>query len=68
VGESREMTSETIRESVTIDWTAKESVRAKLRVMVKRMLQKHGYPADKREKATQTVLQQAEPPCADWAS
>jgi type I restriction enzyme R subunit len=57
----------TIRENVTIDWTAKESVRAKLRVMVKRILRKHGYPPDKQEKATQTVLQQAELLCADWA-
>jgi type I restriction enzyme R subunit len=56
----------TIRENVSIDWTAKESVRAKLRVMVKRVLRKHGYPPDKQEKATQTVLQQAELLCADW--
>lgn len=58
----------TIRENVTIDWTAKESVRARLRVMVKRILRKYGYPPDKQEKATQTVLQQAELLCADWAS
>ncbi|MDB6021370.1 MAG: box helicase [Pedosphaera sp.] len=57
----------TIRENVTIDWTAKESVRAKLRVMVKRVLRKCGYPPDKQERATQTVLQQAELLCADWA-
>jgi type I restriction enzyme R subunit len=57
----------TIRENVTIDWTAKESVRAKLRVMVKRILRKFGYPPDKQEKATQTVLQQAELLCAEWA-
>jgi type I restriction enzyme R subunit len=57
----------TIRENVSIDWTAKESVRAKLRVMVKRVLRKYGYPPDKQEKATQTVLQQAELLCADWA-
>ena len=38
----------------------KESVRAKLRVMIKRILKKYGYPPDKQEKATQTVLQQAE--------
>ena len=58
----------TIRENVSIDWTAKESVRAKLRVMVKRILRKYGYPPDKQEKATQTVLQQAELLCADWTS
>ncbi|MCI0744972.1 MAG: type I restriction endonuclease subunit R [Verrucomicrobia subdivision 3 bacterium] len=58
----------TIRENVTIDWTAKESVRAKLRVMVKRILRKYGYPPDKQEKATQTVLQQAELLCAEWGA
>jgi type I restriction enzyme R subunit len=56
----------TIRENVTIDWTAKESVRAKLRVMVKRILRKNGYPPDKQEKATKTVLEQAELLCAEW--
>ena len=45
----------------TIDWTIRESVRAKLRVIVKRILRKHGYPPDKQEKATQTVLEQ------EWA-
>ncbi|MBM3892095.1 MAG: DUF3387 domain-containing protein, partial [Verrucomicrobia bacterium] len=58
---------ETIRNSVTIDWTEREAVRAKIRVAVKRILRKHGYPPDKQEKATQTVLQQAELLCADWA-
>ena len=57
----------TIRANVTIDWTAKESVRARLRVMVKKVLRKYGYPPDKQEKATQTVLQQAELLCANWA-
>ncbi len=57
----------TVRHSVTIDWTVKESVRAKLRVMVKRVLKKYGYPPDKQEKATQTVLQQAELLGRDWA-
>ena len=56
-----------IRDNVTIDWTAKESVRARLRVMVKRVLRKYGYPPDKQEKATQTVLEQASLLCADWA-
>ena len=44
-----------------------EPFRARLRVMVKRVLRKYGYPPDKQEKATQTVLQQAELLCADWA-
>ena len=55
------------RDLVTIDWTERESVRARIRVAVKRILRKHGYPPDKQEKATQTVLQQAELLCKDWA-
>jgi type I restriction enzyme R subunit len=57
-----------IRNNVTIDWTMKEGVRAKLRVTVKRLLKKYGYPPDKQEKATVTVLQQAELLCKDWIS
>ena len=56
-----------VRNSVTIDWTMKESVRAKIRSMVKRILRKYDYPPDKQEKATQTVLEQAELLCGDWA-
>lgn len=59
---------ETVRRNTTIDWTVKETVRAKLRTMVKRILRKHGYPPDKQEKATQTVLEQAELLCANWAA
>ncbi len=51
---------ETVRKNATIDWSVKENVRAKMRVMVRRILRKHGYPPDKQEKATQTVLEQAE--------
>jgi len=43
-----------------INWTIKENVRARLRVMVKRTLRKYGYPPDKQRKATDTVIQQAE--------
>lgn len=57
----------TVRRNVSIDWTVKENVRAKLRIMVKRTLRKYGYPPDKQEKATQTVLEQAEVLCKDWA-
>ena len=57
---------ETVRGNVTIDWTMKESVRAKLRVMVKRILRKYGYPPDKKDKATETVLEQTEVLCKDW--
>ena len=56
-----------VRKSVTIDWTLRESARAKIRVMVKRILNKFGYPPDLQEEAVKTVLQQAELLCADWA-
>jgi type I restriction enzyme R subunit len=59
---------DTVRKNTSIDWTVKESVRAKLRTMVKRILRKYGYPPDKQEKATQTVLEQAELLCKDWAA
>ena len=59
---------DSIRGSVTIDWTLKESVRAKLRLGVKRILRKHGYPPDKQAKAAETVLEQAEVLCKDWAA
>lgn len=55
---------ETVRNNVTIDWTIRESVRAKMRVMVKRVLRKYGYPPDKQEAATKTVLEQAELLCS----
>ena len=57
---------ETVRENVTIDWTLRENVRAHLRVLVKRVLRRHGYPPDKQEKATLTVLEQAELLSAEW--
>jgi len=59
---------DTVRRNTTIDWTLKESIRAKLRTLVKRILRKHGYPPDKQEKATQTVLEQAELLCEKWAA
>jgi type I restriction enzyme R subunit len=55
-----------VRKSVTIDWTLREGARAKIRVMVKRILNKYGYPPDLQEEAVKTVLQQAELLCADW--
>jgi len=57
---------ETVRNNVTIDWTLRENVRAQLRVLVKRVLRKYGYPPDKQEKATQLVLEQAEALSAEW--
>ena len=59
---------QTIRHNVTIDWTLRENVRAQLRVLVRRILRKHGYPPDKQEKATQTVLEQAEVLSEGWAT
>ena len=59
---------ETVRNNVTIDWTLRENVRAQLRVLVKRILRKHGYPPDKQEKATQTVLEQAALLSGEWAT
>lgn len=58
----------TVRNNVTIDWTIKESIQAKLRVMVKRVLRKYGYPPDKQKKATETVLEQASMICNDWVA
>ena len=51
---------EIVRRNATIDWTLRESARAKLRVYVRRILRKHGYPPDKQERAIQTVIEQAE--------
>ncbi|WP_435900168.1 type I restriction endonuclease subunit R [Meiothermus cerbereus] len=58
----------TVRNNVTLDWTLRENVRAQLRVLVKRTLRKYGYPPDKQEKATQTVLEQAALLSAEWAA
>lgn len=49
-----------VRENATIDWNVRESARARMRVMVKRLLNQYGYPPDFQEKATETVLEQAE--------
>jgi type I restriction enzyme R subunit len=62
---ARELTA-TIRNSVTIDWTVKETVRAKLRTLVRRKLKQLGYPPDKTEKAVDTVIKQAELLAANW--
>lgn len=57
---------ETVRKNTTIDWTIRENVRAHLRVLVKRILRKYGYPPDRQERATQTVLEQAEVLSTNW--
>jgi type I restriction enzyme R subunit len=64
---ARELTV-SVRNNVTIDWTVRENVRAQLRVLVKRILRKHGYPPDKQERATRTVLEQAEVLSEMWAA
>ena len=57
-----------VRESVTIDWKDRENVRSAIRVKIKRILKKYGYPPDKREKTTQTVIEQAETLCEGWVA
>jgi type I restriction enzyme R subunit len=57
-----------VRKSVTIDWTLREAAQAQIRVLVRRILRKYGYPPDKQKKATQNVLEQAKLLCADWAT
>ena len=59
---------DTVRSNVTIDWTLRENVRAHLRVLVRRILRKYGYPPDKQQKATMTVLEQAEVLSEGWAT
>ena len=51
---------EKVKQNASIDWTIKESVRAKLKVIVKRTLRQYGYPPDMQALATETVLKQAE--------
>jgi type I restriction enzyme, R subunit len=55
------------RKSVTIDWALREAAQAQIRVLVRRILRKYGYPPDKQEQATQTVLEQAKLLCVEWA-
>lgn len=56
-----------VRQSVGIDWTLREDIRSRIRVQVKRILRKYGYPPDKQEKATDLVLEQTEVLCTEWA-
>jgi len=58
---------ERVKANTTIDWTVRENVRAHLRVLVKRILRKYGYPPDLQEKATETVLEQAALLSSEWA-
>jgi type I restriction enzyme R subunit len=55
-----------VRRNVTIDWTVKQTARAKMRALVKRILRRFGYPPDLQDAATKTVLEQAELLAAQW--
>jgi type I restriction enzyme R subunit len=57
-----------VRKSVTIDWTLREGAQAKIRVLVKRILNRFGYPPDLQDAAVKEVLAQAALLCADWAA
>ena len=57
-----------LKASITVDWSHRESARARLRVLVKRILREHGYPPDLQEAAVRTVLQQAEAWSSGWAA
>jgi type I restriction enzyme, R subunit len=56
-----------LKGSITVDWSHRESARARMRVLVKRILRKHGYPPDLQDAAVQTVLRQAEALSSNWA-
>ena len=58
--------TDSLRQNVTVDWSNRDSVRAKLRLMVKRILRKYKYPPDQQEEAAQLVLMQAETLCEAW--
>ena len=58
--------TENLRQNITVDWAQRESVRAKLRLMVKRILRKYKYPPDQQEAAVELVLQQAEVIGESW--
>jgi len=60
--------TESLRRNVTVDWSVRETVRARLRLMVKRILRKYKYPPDREARAVELVLQQAETLSEDWVS
>ena len=59
---------EKVRGSATVDWTRRENVKAKMRVLVKRTLREYGYPPDKQKLATDNILKQAEMFATDWSA
>ena len=56
-----------MRKNTSVDWTIRESVRARIRVVVKKILKTHGFPPDLQDAAVKLVLEQAETLCRDWA-
>jgi hypothetical protein len=56
-----------VRGNLTIDWTVRENVRANLRVIIKRILRRYGYPPDEQARATELVLEQAQVLCVGWS-
>lgn len=68
LGEIARKLTELIKQNVSVDWEIRESVQAKLKVMIKRLLREYGYPPDKEKMATALVLKQAEGFAEDWTS
>ena len=56
-----------MRKNTSVDWTIRDSVRARIRVVVKKILRQHGFPPDLQDAAVKLVLEQAETLCRDWA-
>jgi type I restriction enzyme R subunit len=59
--------TQSLRENITVDWSERESVRAKLRLMVRRILRKYKYPPDQADAAVELVLEQAQTIGEEWA-
>ena len=59
---------EKVKANTSIDWTIRESIQARLRIIVKELLRKYGYPPDKQELAMDNILQQAELFAKEWSS
>ena len=57
-----------LKENVSVDWAHRDPARARMRVLVKRILRKYGYPPDMQDSAVQTVLRQAEAASSTWST
>lgn len=66
--EIAQMLVKQVRSNISIDWELKEETRAHMRVIVKRILRRYGYPPDKQKKATETVVRQAEYLSREWSA